>query len=80
MRKIKAIKPCENKRFLTELLQIGEIPDNKAPFIKGDLVAQLVEHLTFNQGVAGSNPAEVTNINNLLIITRGFDRALFMAP
>ncbi len=26
-----------------------------------DLVAQSVEHLTFNQGVAGSNPAEVTS-------------------
>gem|GEM_PF-6332984 len=27
----------------------------------GDLVAQQVEHLTFNQGVAGSNPARVTS-------------------
>lgn len=26
------------------------------------LVAQLVEHLTFNQGVMGSNPVEGTNI------------------
>ena len=25
-----------------------------------DLVAQLVEHLTFNEGVAGSNPSGIT--------------------
>ncbi len=31
-----------------------------------DLVAQLVEHLTFNQGVMGSSPIEITlNINGL---------------
>ncbi len=27
----------------------------------GEPVAQSVEHLTFNQGVAGSNPAGLTN-------------------
>ncbi len=29
---------------------------------RGDLVAQQVEHLTFNQGVAGPNPARVTRV------------------
>ncbi len=29
-----------------------------------DLVAQPVEHLTFNQGVMGSNPIEVTTLIN----------------
>ena len=28
-----------------------------------DSVAQLVEHLTFNQGVLGSNPSGITNNN-----------------
>jgi hypothetical protein len=33
----------------------------------GERVAQLVEHLTFNQEVMGSNPIALTNkINNLL--------------
>jgi hypothetical protein len=31
-------------------------------FEKGDPVAQPVEHLTFNQGAAGSNPAGITII------------------
>ena len=30
-------------------------------------VAQPVEHLTFNQGVAGSNPAGLTKENQILI-------------
>jgi len=29
-------------------------------FLKNDLVAQPVEHLTFNQRVPGSNPGEIT--------------------
>lgn len=34
-----------------------------------DLVAQSVEHLTFNQGVMGSSPIEITTIKaNFLII------------
>ena len=32
----------------------------KSPFIRVALVAQLVEHLTLNQGVQGSNPCRRT--------------------
>ena len=30
-----------------------------------DSVAQLVEHITFNDGVLGSNPSRVTKMTNL---------------
>ncbi len=30
--------------------------------VKGDLVAQLVEHNTFNVGVLGSSPSQVTRV------------------
>ncbi len=32
-------------------------------------LAQLVEHLTFNQGVEGSNPSWLTNISNFYMRT-----------
>ena len=34
---------------------------------KEDLLAQLVEHYTFNVGVTGSNPVGVTNLVKLFI-------------
>jgi hypothetical protein len=42
-------------RFLNELVSY-----------RVDLVAQSVEHLTFNQGVMGSSPIEITLIINEL--------------
>ena len=30
---------------------------------ENDLVAQLVEHITFNDGVLGSSPSQVTKVN-----------------
>ncbi len=48
------------------------------PFLKIDLVAQSVEHLTFNQGVMGSSPIEITTLkaNNLIVRMLAF----FCAP
>lgn len=44
--------------------------------IKVDLVAQPVEHLTFNQRVPGSSPGQITktlqSLDNLCIIKRFF--------
>ena len=39
-----------------------------------DLVAQLVEHLTFNQRVLGSNPSQITK---KIAVNRSFDLRLF---
>jgi hypothetical protein len=48
--------------------RLGYIPQKELPlprFLKKhDLVAQPVEHLTFNQGVMGSNPIEITTTTN----------------
>ena len=37
------------------------VPSDDQQSICDDFVAQLVEYLTFNQGVVGSNPTGVTN-------------------
>jgi hypothetical protein len=37
--------------------------------VLGDLVAQLVEHFTFNERVLGSNPSQVTKKSKLLTWT-----------
>ncbi len=40
--------------------------------VSNDPVAQLVEHLTFNQVVAGSNPARITTLRFLSFYLRCF--------
>ncbi len=35
---------------------------------ENDLVAQLVEHITFNDGVLGSSPSQVTKTKKLFLI------------
>ena len=41
-------------------------------FLRTDLVAQLVEHLTFNERVLGSNPSQVTKKTKPEADTSGF--------
>jgi hypothetical protein len=43
-----------------------------------DLVAQSVEHLTFNQGVMGSSPIEITFLK-VALAGFGLARAFFMS-
>ena len=47
---------CNLKKMLYICTRIEEI-------VKGDLVAQLVEHNTFNVGVLGSSPSQVTKLS-----------------
>src|SRR5580765_5746119 len=42
-------------------------PPRPSEILQRDPLAQLVEHLTFNQGVAGSIPARVTNSDAPLV-------------
>ena len=37
---------------------------------ENDLVAQLVEHITFNDGVLGSSPSQVTKTKDVVIVQR----------
>lgn len=42
-----------------------------------DLVAQSVEHLTFNEGVMGSNPLGITNSDMVKRLSRSSHKAQF---
>ena len=44
------------------------------PLLKNDLVAQLVEHIPFKDGVLGSNPSWVTKFKAFQFILKGFFR------
>ncbi len=47
----------KSRRIFASHLENGSFSAYK---MNDDLVAQLVEHLTFNQGVLGSNPNRIT--------------------
>ena len=53
---------------------VGSNPATPAKTQYCDSLAQVVEHLTFNQGVRGSNPRRVTKKNRL---TKGFVKRFF---
>ena len=42
------------------------------PLLKNDLVAQLVEHIPFKDGVLGSNPSWITKKNRIIERLGGF--------
>jgi hypothetical protein len=50
---------------------VGSNPTAPAIFFYGPL-AQLAEHLTFNQGVDGSNPSWLTNFTEKSLFFKGF--------
>jgi len=56
---------CIGKSYLCPAFQESRV----------DLVAQPVEHLTFNQGVMGSNPIEITQKSDLALVSVQLTRA-----
>jgi DNA ligase-1 len=50
----------------------GSIPPVPTKLL--DLIAQLVEHLTFNQGVLGSNPSGITKLKNMKRLRQFVDK------